>query len=320
MSEIIKSDKQLHLTVGDNNDLEDIYTVAHALSSRDRLKILQLLIHKSMNIYTIAKMLKLPKSTVADHIAVLENAQILFISTQQGPKKHVKMCHKQINDLFISFCSPQKQDNAEPSHTIEMPVGLFSDIDIHPPCGMYIDLDGHEDNSIKFDSPLEFYHPRRNQAELLWFDHGTISYKFPNKFFKENFSALELSFEACSEIVYHKNDWPSDITVSINDIEILTFQSPGDFGGRRGRYSPEGWSVLSTQYGLLYKIMLNKDGVFLNDVLFSKKTIDLFDLSSAPFIKVSFSIKEDAVHRGGLNLFGRKFGDYDQSIVLTLYP
>ena len=68
------------------------------------------------------------------------------------------------------------------------------------------------------------------------------------------------------------------------------------------------------------KQAFNKDGVFLNDVLFSKKTIDLFDLSSAPFIKVSFSIKEDAVHRGGLNLFGRKFGDYDQSIVLTLYP
>lgn len=317
MSELIKADKQLHLTIGDNNDLEDIYTVAHALSSRDRLKILQLLVHKSMNIYTIAKMLNLPKSTVADHIAVLEKAQILFISTQQGPKKHVKMCHKQINELFVSFCSPPHQENTALSHTIEMPVGLFSDIDIHPPCGMYID--GHEDLSLKFDSPVDLLHPERSQAELLWFDHGTISYKFPNKCFKTNLSGLELSFEACSEIIYHKNDWPSDITIFINDIEVLTFESPGDFGGRRGRFSPENWSVQSTQYGLLYKIAVNKDGIFLNDVLFSKKTIDLFALNNSPFIKISFCIKEDAVHRGGINLFGKKFGDYEQAINLTLY-
>lgn len=45
---------------------------------------------------------------------------------------------------------------------------------------------------------------------------------------------ISFSFEVCSETIYYNNHWPSDITVSVNDVEVATFTSPGDFGGRRG--------------------------------------------------------------------------------------
>ena len=98
------------------------------------------------------------------------------------------------------------------------------------------------------------------------------------------------------------------------------FVSPSDYGGRRGKYSPKDWNVLSTQYGQLYRITLNKEGVYLNDVLITKIPIEKFLLAEQPFIKISIGVKENAIHRGGLNLFGKNFGDYNQALILTLYP
>ena len=37
-----------------------------------------------------------------------------------------------------------------------------------------------------------------------------------------------------------------------------------------------------------------------------------------PFIRLSIAVKKDAVHQGGINLFGEKFGDYNQAIVMRL--
>ena len=35
-------------------------------------------------------------------------------------------------------------------------------------------------------------------------------------------------------------------------------------------------------------------------------------------IHVRIGNKEDAIHKGGFNLFGKSFGDYEQDIVMTL--
>lgn len=45
--------------------------------------------------------------------------------------------------------------------------------------------------------------------------------------------------------------WPSDITVSINGMEIGTWTSPGDMGGEHGRLTPDWWTIENTQYGFL---------------------------------------------------------------------
>ena len=321
MSDIINPNKNVTFSLRSEDDIKHIYTLARALASYERLEILRLLTDKSMNISTIAKELNLPNSSVSDHIAILEEAQIIFVSTEQGFKRHIKMCNKQLNELTFLFYRSQ-QNELEQAKVFEIPVGLFIEADVHAPCGMYIVNSNkpEENTQIGQDLPMNLFDPKRKNAELLWFAHGFVSYLAPNPFFNSDISKLELSFECCSEIVYHKNDWPSDITVKINDVPAITFQSPGDFGGRQGKYSPIDWGIESTQYGLLYKITIDKKGVYLNDVHVSKATIDEFNLEKSNSIKISFGVKEDAVHRGGINLFGKKFGDYEQSILLKLYP
>ncbi len=55
------------------------------------------------------------------------------------------------------------------------------------------------------------------------------------------------------------------------------------------------------------------DGVALGAV----KIGDL-DLPQTNHIKVRLGVKDDARNRGGLNLFGRKFGNYPQDIVMRI--
>jgi predicted transcriptional regulator len=273
-----------------------------------------------MNIYEIGRQLDLPFSTVSNHISVLEDAQIIFVATQQGKKRHVKMCSRQLSRLVFLFQENRDNVNNE-TYTIEMPVGHFVEANIQAPCGLYmINPLTEENHMLAIDRPHEFFCTERFNAELLWFDHGFVSYNFINKLYQKKVSKLEISFECCSEIIYHREDWPSDITVKINGREALTFLSPGDFGGRRGKYSPKDWFINSTQFGLLYKITIDENGTYLNNIKLGKSTIADFELENNPHVKLSIGVDENAVHRGGVNLFGKKFGDFDQSILLTLFP
>lgn len=93
----------------------------------------------------------------------------------------------------------------------------------------------------------------------------------------------------------------------------------GDFGGRRGHYTPEYWPVTSTQFGILKTISVNSEGLFIDKTLVNSHiTVSDLKLAVGNAIKLTIGIKEDAVHRGGLNLFGKNFGDYPQSIIMII--
>ncbi|MBQ8685733.1 MAG: helix-turn-helix domain-containing protein, partial [Clostridia bacterium] len=96
MSNVISQNKNLNYSINLESDTEDIFKASRALASYDRIRILQLLTYSPMSIYEISKTLNIPISTVSNHISILEEAKILFVSTQQGVKKHVKMCNRQI--------------------------------------------------------------------------------------------------------------------------------------------------------------------------------------------------------------------------------
>lgn len=59
--------------------------------------------------------------------------------------------------------------------------------------------------------------------------------------------------------------------------------------------------------------------MFLDNVfLHGKVTFDDLKLYDGSGIKFKIGVKEDALHKGGLNLFGKNFGDYPQAIVMTV--
>ena len=110
--------------------------------------------------------------------------------------------------------------------------------------------------------------------------------------------------EICSETSYYDNNYKSDITFSINSIDILTYTCPGDFGGRKGIYTPSFWSVDSTQYGVLITIKVDNFGIYLDGVFLSNSiTISNLNLSESNIIKFKIYNKEGCTYPGGFNIF-----------------
>lgn len=316
MSDILTPQKHLALNVDNADEHDLIVKLGHALSVPERVAILKSLLRSSKNLSTLADELHIPVSSVARHIDILTEAGLIYTSYQPGPKGHTKYCSQAILGFSVSVEALNDDRDEETEYSVEMPLGMFSHCHIKAPCGMT----GAEGEIAGFDNPNVFFSPARAKAECIWFDSGFISYNFPTDFSrKQKFGEIAFSFEICSETIYYNNNWPSDITVRVNDVEILTFTSPGDFGGRRGKYTPLYWPVTSTQFGLLKKIAVNKNGVFIDNGLVTDKIrFDDLKLYDGSAIKLDIGIKEDARHKGGINLFGKNFGDYPQSIVMTL--
>jgi len=316
MKDYPNTEKNIVLSIFKDKDHARIEQISYALSSMDRIKILQTLLSNPKNISEISKELDIPIASVSRHIDILENAGLIFIYYQPNFKGRKKYSSQTILSFTFSLEQPSMITNAEKEYSVEMPIGLFSRCHIKAPCG----LAGSTSKIGEFDSPEFFFSPQRINADLIWFDKGFIGYDFPiEPLTHHKCTSLNFSFEICSETSYYNNVWPSDITIIINGIEVTTFTSPGDFGGRRGKYTPKYWPIKSTQFGLLKNILVNNQGVFVDNLfVHSNVKFDDLKLYDNESIKLDIGIKDDAVHAGGVNLFGKKFGDHPQSIVMSV--
>ena len=316
MSDIIIPRKDYFLNVGEKEDEELIACIGHALSVPDRIAILRSILLAPKNLSDISEELNIPISSVSRHIDALAAAGLIFVTYQPGRKGHTKFCSQAIVACTIGFSPVTDPDADRKEYAVEMPIGLFTACDISAPCGML----SREAPIGRFDDPDIFFSPARSGAECLWFESGFIGYDFPSDVLRHRkCRELVFSFEICSETFYYNNNWKSDITVTVNGIELVTFTSPGDFGGRRGKYTPEYWAITSTQFGLLKKIAINEQGVFVDYILIHDRVkIGDLKLQKGKSVQLKIGVKEDAEHRGGINLFGRNFGDYPQAIVMTV--
>lgn len=317
MDTLFNENETSYLQIENPKDAEEILKISYALSSRERLNIIKSLLKDSKNLSTLSRELDIPIATLSRHIDILAEAKLVFLNYQPGPKGHTKHCALAKLNYAVSFAAARQQSISAYTYSCELPVGFFSHCHIKAPCGML----GKERKFAEFDEPNNFFIPERINAECLWFSQGFISYNFPTPpaEYVNKLSEISFSFEICSEAVCFNNTWPSDITVYINKREILTFTSPGDFGGRRGKYTPEYWPITSTQFGILKTVTVNRQGVFLdNQMLHHDITFDDLELFKGSSIQLSIGIKDDAKYKGGINLFGKNFGDYQQAIKMTL--
>lgn len=284
-----------------------------ALASLPRWQILQCLAHGTRSINDVATLLQLPPSTVAAHIKILEDAG--FIHTELQPASHglQKVCARTYDNVLV-----QLPYNAQtPTHVAEvpMPIGGFTHCSIGGTCG----LAGPQALIGHLDDPFSFYEPDRVNAGLIWFRSGFVEYQFPNRLpMGAQPLNLQIAMEICSEAPLHHIAWPSDITLWLNGREVGTWTSPSDFGGQRGWLTPSWWDTKDTQYGLLKRWLVTNDGVFIDGMPLSSLTLRDLDLANERLITVRLGVKADALHVGGINLFGHTFGNYAQDIVLRL--
>ena len=94
--------------------------------------------------------------------------------------------------------------------------------------------------------------------------------------------------------------------------------SPGDYGDTRGIFTPDWWFSYWNQYGLLKTLIINREGTFLDGQKLSDIRIGELKLDHKSPMRFRFSVAEDALHVGGLTLFGKNFGNYDQDIHLEV--
>jgi predicted transcriptional regulator len=171
------------------------------------------------------------------------------------------------------------------------------------------------------DTPASFLEPERVKAGLLWFEKGHVVYQFPNNALHQRkpVRRLEVIAELSSETPGTDPQWRSDVTLWINGVEVGTWTSPGDFGDKRGTYTPRWWKLEGSQYGLNKVWSVTEEGSYIDGVPLSSASIADLKLGDHHSVKVKIGVKKDAEHVGGLNIFGRGFGNYDRDIVLRMY-
>ncbi len=293
------------------DDTNKMQLIGKALSVHTRIEILKLLHEKDLNVNEIAEALGIPQSSSAAHVRVLEEAGIIKTLLSPGIRGTMKLCQLVYKNISIDIDTDA--NNLEKGIIIEMPIGHYVDYKVLPTCG----LAGEKGPIGDEDEPRCFYHPDRTGARLLWLGKGYVEYRFPNDYLtgkKEKY--IEISAEICSEDHEYNMDFPSDITVWVNDIEVGTWECPSDFGGRRGKFNPDWWPNKNTQYGMLKTFRIDSKGSYIDKVKTNENSIKEYKLYDKDYISVKIGIKEDAKHSGGMNLFGKNFGDYEQSIVL----
>lgn len=284
-----------------------------ALASNVRIKIIELLGQEPMIMKDLASALGLSNSIITMHVKKLERADLVRTEMIPGKGASQKLCTLVADRIELVF--PSKGMIPRNFHISNISIGHFTDFDVKPTCGL---ASKYKIIGDGFDDPRYFLDPERVDAKILWFLKGFISYKIPNFLMpEEEPEELELTMELASEAPLSNEHWPSDISFTFNGFPIGKWTSPGDFGGTRGKYTPEWWNIEMNQYGLLVHIRINNDGTFIEGTKVSDYTIDNVDIRRLQW-DLRLEVREDAKNIGGLTIYGSGFGNYYQDIVSKL--
>jgi predicted transcriptional regulator len=298
-------------------DPEEGLHVLKSLASSARVSILKLL-HQggALNVNEIAEKLSLPQSTVSSNVQILEEAGLIRSETQKARKGNQKLCRSAFDEVLVVFKDDLKTIRSN-AIEVQMPLGLYTSCEVTAPCGLC-----SADGIIGLlDVPDTFLDPDRMKAALVWFTRGYVEYQFPNnaRLSKAEIEEMEFVMELSSEVPGTSADWPSDITLTVNGVDVGTWTSPGDFGDKRGVYTPDWWKLKGSQYGKLKSWRIGPNGAFIDGMKISDVSLDDLDVAGHHSIRLRIGVKDDARHPGGVNLFGRGFGNYDQDIIMRLH-
>ncbi|MGL5625597.1 hypothetical protein, partial [Cetobacterium sp.] len=241
----------------------------------------------------------------------LEEAGLVAANSFPGKRGNQKICAITKNSLNIDFKDIFEQISSE---KLSIPVGSFNKYSVEPCCGV-----ANKDKIIGLpDNPKYFSSPERYEAGIVWFREGWVEYNIPSYLFsKKNIKELKISLELCSEFPFYKNDFISDIYFHLNNNLIGIYESPGDFGDRKGTLTPEWWNM-GTEYGLLVTISINHLGTYINKNKVSNTNLETLKENFKDDLNFRISSPKDSKNPGGINIFGKTFGDYEQDIIVEV--
>lgn len=296
-------------------NLDEGLEVFKALGSELRINIIKLLQENhEMNMNELATSLGITNGALTSHIKKLEESGIIQVMTERGGHGNQKICKVAVDKIVVDVESEETEEDQNIYNT-EVKVGHYSDYNVYPTCGLATS------KAIvgEVDDPRYFSHPDRINAGILWLTKGYIEYMIPNLLpSATKIDQITVSLEISSEAPGINNDWPSDISIFLNDVKIGTWTSPGDYGDVQGIFTPDWWFPNWNQYGLLKMIVINKKGTFVDGLKISDVTINQFNLDYKSTVRFKFEIEEDAKNIGGITIFGSEFGNYNQDIKVRI--
>lgn len=288
---------------------DKIIKKCNAFASEIRLKLIKQLSEKPRTIVELAKLNGMTNSTTIFHLKILEEAEIIAIKYLPGKKGKTQVCFLFISELNLHRFDEPKNYGIS-LYEQELGVGQYCD-------AQFNELQLATEEEMFFFNKNDLYNSLRFNAELLWSAAGKVTYCFSNKFaFNGDTEEISFSLEICSEAKFYRNDWKSNITFYVNGIEIGDYMCPADYGGIRGRLNPSWWGNDNTQYGDLVTLSINKNGSFVNNKQVNKLTINDINLTQDNKLLFTLGNKENSEFIGGFNIFGKKFGNYEQAIIL----
>ena len=298
----------IHIT-----SLDDGLELFKALGSDIRIQILKILLENNqMSMNQIANELNISNGALTGHIKKLEECGLISASNDSSGHGNQKLCSLIQDRILVEIEKPIDLSNV---YNTSIKVGQFSSHNICPTCGLATSsfVIGELDDVRYFDHPDHF------NADIMWFTKGYVEYVIPNLIPRnQKITQLSLSAEISSEAPGIDNDWPSDISFYINDTLVGTWTSPGDYGDVRGLFTPEWWPQNWNQYGLLKLLVINHKGTFIDGLKISDITTSELKLDYTSTIRFRIAVEEDSAHVGGLTIFGKSFGNYDQDIVVSI--
>lgn len=298
----------IHIT-----SLDDGLELFKALGSDIRIQILKILLENNqMSMNQLANELNISNGALTGHIKKLEECGLISTSNDSSGHGNQKLCSLIQDRILVEIEKPIDLSNV---YNTSIKVGQFSSHNVYPTCGMATSsfVIGELDDVRYFD------HPDRFNADIMWFTKGYVEYVIPNLIPRnQKITQLSLSVEISSEAPGIDNNWPSDISFYINDTLVGTWTSPGDYGDVRGMFTPEWWPQNWNQYGLLKLLVINHKGTFIDGLKISDVTTSELNLDYTSTIRFRIAVEEDSAHVGGLTIFGKSFGNYDQDIVVSI--
>ena len=298
----------IHIT-----SLDDGLETFKALGSDTRIQILNILLeNEQMSMNQLATELNISNGALTGHIKKLEECGLINISNESAGHGNQKMCSVTQDRIIVDIKKPIYYKNV---FETEIKVGQFSRHQVWPTCGIATS----ESVIGEFDDIRYFNHPDRFTANILWFTKGYVEYTIPNLIpSNQRITQLSISAELSSEAPGIDNNWPSDISFYINDTKIGMWTSPGDFGDVHGMFTPQWWPQNWNQYGLLKLLVINDYGTYIDGLKISDVSTLSLHLDYSSDIRLRLAVENDSEHVGGITLYGKSFGNYDQDIRVAI--
>lgn len=294
------------------------YKFFQALGSNTRVTVLEILREENKNIGELAALLNVSSAIMTRHITLLEEVGLVKTINVRGKRGLQKICSLAEEEIIINLAknlsSISSTKAINETKSISIPIGQYTNYEIQPTCG----LASTEKLIGICDDPRYFSTPDRYNAAILWFQSGFVEYSIPGYLLTtKELQSIEISLELCSEFPHYNETWQSDIYFYLNNILIGIWTCPGDFGLNRGTYTPDWWRN-GTQYGLLKNIKINNNCTMLDGTKFSNITLNDIGVELNKDLILRIASPKNAINKGGINLFGKGFGNYDQNIEVRI--